>query len=296
MKGLLIILVFFMMIGGASAATVELSISGLEPDGTAALVIAYTGAVNSIIWINGTDGFSVPTDPLNGNDYVYEVMVISCNIVFTAEMYTGGSLVATDSIQRTDAGCNQPEVSFSQSVYSCDSTIQVNYQYGQNSTIRLHDLSDYGNVLWSAANVNGSGALYPDYNFTPGFSYLVEIQTADGTSITFSTMDVQLCGTGTDPDDPGGGTGTGDGGGDGGTGTGTDDGGSGSDGGTDPFTVPNSYDPTNPGDEWKTWIDLNGDRVTSYAETMAAFRFGAYTFLSGAYLLALFKFGLGFRL
>lgn len=286
MKMILFILVFFMMVGGASAATVELSISGLEEDGTAALVIAYTGAVDSIVWVNGTDGFSVPTDPLNGSDYVVEVMVIACNIVYTAEMYTGGSLVATDSIQRTDAGCNQPEVSFSQAVYSCDSTIQLNYQYAQNSTIRLHDLSDYGTVLWSATNVNGSGALYPDYNFTPGFSYLVEIQTAEGASITFSTMDVQLCGVGVDPNDPGGGTGNGDGG----TGTG------GSDGGTDPFTPPNSYDPTVPGQEWKTWIDLNGDRVTSYAETMAAFRFWGFTFLSGSYVLAFFKFGLGFRL
>lgn len=284
-----------MMVGGASAATVELSIQAIEPDGTAALVIGYTGAVDSVIWINSTDGFSVPTDPVNGDGYVVEGMLIACDVVFTAEMYTADSLVATDSIQRTDAGCNLPEVSFSQSVYSCDSTIQLNYQYAQNSTIRVHDLSNYGTVLWNTTSVNGSGALYPDYNFTPGFSYLVEIQTAEGASISFSTMDIQLCGSVPDPDDPDGGDGIGDGdeGTDPGDGTGTDDG---TDGGTDPFTPPNTYDPTEPGQEWKQWIDLNSDGITSYAETMASFRFWGYTFLCGSFILAFFKFVLGFKL
>ena len=294
MKAILFIFIFLMLVGSASAATVELSISGIEPDGTGAMVVAYVGAVNSIVYVNAT-GFSMQTDPLTGAGYVAEPMYIACNRVYTAEMYTSGVLVDTDSIQRTDAGCNQPQVSFSQAVYACDSTVQLNYQYMQNTTVRIHRLDDFATVLWSTNNVNGSGALYPDYNFTPGFSYLVDMLDSDGASVGyFATTSIQLCGTGTDPDDPDGGDGTGDGGS--GSGGGTGDGGSGSDGGTDPFTPPNSYDPTKPGDEWKTWIDLNGDRVTSYAETMAAFRYWGFVSLVGSYFLAFLKFGLGFRL
>lgn len=292
MKGIILILIFFAMVGNASAAIVELSVSDIGTDGVGTMIIAYTGAVDSIVWVNFT-GYSVPTIPLNGNGFVYEVLYIPCDTLITAEMYTGATLVSTDTYQRTDAGCNSPEVSFSQSVYSCDPTVQVNYQYAQNSTINIRELEYYANLLWSVSSVNGSGALYPAYNFTPGFSYLVEIQTVNQAG-TFDTMDVQLCGSETDPDDPGGGTGDGDG--DGGTGTGTGKGGTGSDGGTDPFTPPNSYDPTVPGQEWKKWIDLNDDGITSYAESLAAFRFWGFSILVGSYVLAGCKFGLGVNL
>lgn len=290
MKGLLIILILFMMAGGASAATVELSFSSLNSAGLGAMTVAYTGASNSTIYINSTEDVVWIGTPLSGNGFESPTTYWSCNMVYTAEMYTGGSLVATDSIQRTDANCNIPEISFSQESYSCDATVQVNHVYAQNSTINLRSADNYAAILWSTTNTNGSGALYPTYNFTPGFSYIIDIQSSGGATSDLDTMSIQLCGGG----DGGGGADDGTSTGGGGGGDGTDAGGS--DGGTDPFTPPNSYDPTVPGQEWKTWIDLNGDRVTSYAETMAAFRFWGYTFLCGSFFLAFMKFGMGFKL
>lgn len=310
MKGIIIIIIFSVMVGGASAAPwVESHVTPYVPDSCYPLICTTLHLLDgsygqlpagAVMWINTSDGSmqeggAVYWGDLGAIGTYQSDSLMRCGITYTTRIYDsgGGFLTSTSSI-RTDADCNQPEVSFAQSVYSCTPTVQINYQYGQNSTIRMHDLSDYGTVLWSATSVNGSGALYPDYNFTPGFSYLVEIQTAEGVGILFDTMDVQLCGTEPDPDDPGGGDGAGEGDGDGDDGTGT--GGGGSDGGTDPFTPPNSYDPNVPGQEWKQWIDLNKDGVTSYAESLAAFRFWGFAVFGMSYGLAGFKFGLGVKL
>ena len=288
---LVLVLVFFMMMGSASAAIVELSISDLNQAGQGTMMVAYTGASTSTIWINTTDDVVWMSDPLTGNNFEYLVFYIACDEVYTAEMYTGGSLVATDSIQRTDAGCNDAGVSFSQESYACDSTIQVNHIYAQNSTINIRDGDNYANILWTIANINGSGALYPEFNFTPGFSYIVDIQL-DGSTSDFDSMNVQLC----SGEDSGGGT-DGGGGTDDGTGSGgAGSGGAGSGGGTDPFTQPNSYDPTVPGHEWKQLLDLNNDGVNSYAESIAAFRYWGFTFLFSSYGMAFFKFVLGVKL
>lgn len=187
----------------------------------------------------------------------------------------------------TLASAANPSVSFSQAVYPCGGTIQFDYQNANNSELYLFSLDAYGEPIWSDYGLYGSNTVYPGLNLSVG-SYIIEMRNVNGTALDFDTMTVESCG-GTGGDGGGTDDGTGGGGGTGGTG--------GDGGGTDPFSGGSGdYDGTNPGDEYKIWLDLNKDGITSYAERIAAFRFWGFTCLFVVMVMAVVKFGFKKRL
>lgn len=187
------------------------------------------------------------------------------------------------------ASAAYPSVSFSLDTYACGGSIQINYNNANNSEIYLFSLDAYGEPIWSGSGYYGSGSELPGLNLSSG-RYIVEIRNTDGSIYDFDDMTISSCGGGGGggTGDGGGGTGTGDGGGSGGTGDGGGGGGGSDD--ANPFTPPDAYDSSVPGQEWKTWIDLNADGITSYAESVAAFRYWGFMFLFLSIGLAACKF------
>lgn len=189
------------------------------------------------------------------------------------------------------ASAANPSVSFSQATYACGGTIQFDYQNANNSEIYIFSLDSYGEPIWSDFGLSGSNTVYPDLNLSAG-SYIIELQSSNGTALDFDTMTVASC----DSTGGGGGTDTGTGGGDATDGTGDTGGGGSTGGGTDPFSGTDGEYGTGPGDEYKVWLDLDGDGLTSYAESVAAFRYWGFMFLGASMLMAVFKFGIKVRL